>query len=277
MIRIVTDSTCDLNQEQASQIGIDAIARLYVRFGTKTFQDGITLTSEQFQNLLKTDPNFPSTSQPSIGDFAQIYERFKGDQIVSIHISGDLSGTLASAQAARDLVGGDITVIDSRNVNAGLALLVMRAARMAQQGATVAQIKQQIEALVTCTRLVFALGTLENLRRGGRIGAAQAFLGSMLQFKPLITVKDGRIEPIERVRTMSKAVARLREIAAHDLQGNPHPEVVFMHAAAPAAANELVAAFTQQVKLEDPLLIEAGPVVATHSGPGAVGIAYIVE
>src|SRR5437867_4047088 len=120
MIRIVTDSTCDLNQEQASQIGIAAIARLYVRFGTKTFQDGTTINNEQFHTLLKTNPNFPSTSQPSIGDFVQIYEQFRGDQIISIHISGDLSGTFASAQAARDMVGGDITVIDTRNVNAGL-------------------------------------------------------------------------------------------------------------------------------------------------------------
>jgi DegV family protein with EDD domain len=276
MIRIVTDSTCDLNQEQASQIGIAAIARLYVRFGTKTFQDGITINNEQFYTLLKTNPNFPSTSQPSIGDFAQIYEQFKGDQIVSIHVSGDLSGTIASAQAARDMVGGDITIIDSRNVNAGLSLLVIRAARLAKQGATVAQIKQQLEALVPCTRLMFALETLENLRRGGRIGAAQAFLGSMLQFKPLITVKDGRVEPLERVRTMPKAVARLKEIAVKDLTGNPQPDVVFMHAGAPTAANELVTAFRQQVKLEDPLVIEAGPVVTTHSGTGAVGIAYIV-
>ena len=276
MVRIVTDSTCDLSSEQASQLGITAVAKLYVLFGDRTFQDGVTINNEQFYALLKNNSNFPSTSQPSVGDFVQIYERFKGDPIISIHISRDLSGTLASAEAARDLVGGDITIIDSRNVNAGLALLANEAVRMSQQGATAAQIKARIDALVPRTRLVFALDTLENLRRGGRIGNAQAFLGSVLQFKPIITIKDGRLEPVERVRTMSKAVARLKDIAAQDLADHDNPRVVFMHTAAPASASALMKALGTQIKLMDPFIIEAGPVVATHAGPGAVGISYIV-
>jgi DegV family protein with EDD domain len=276
MVRIVTDSTCDLSNDQASQLGVAAVAKLYVLFGDRTFQDGVTINNEQFYALLKSNPSFPSTSQPSIGDFVQIYERFKGEPIVSIHISRDLSGTLASAEAARDLVGGDITIIDSRNANAGLALLVIEAMRLAKTGASAAQIQSHIDALIPRTRLIFVLETLENLRRGGRIGNAQAFLGSVLQFKPIITVKDGRLEPVERVRTMSKAVARLKDIAAQELQGKMEPQVVFMHASAPAAAEQLMRALCAQVKLREPFIIEAGPVVATHAGPGAVGISYIV-
>jgi DegV family protein with EDD domain len=276
MVRIVTDSTCDLSEEQARAIGIAAVAKLYVRFGTKSFQDGVTITNEQFVALLKTNPNFPTTSQPSVGDFTHIYEQFKGEPIVSIHVSRDLSGTLASAEAAAAMVGGDITVIDSRNVNAGLALLVQQATQMAQQGAGVAEIKARMDELIPRTRLNFALETLENLRRGGRIGSAQAFLGSMLQFKPIITIKDGRVEPLERVRTMSKAVARLCDIAVQDLQGAQDPRVAFMHVAAPQAANDLRAAFRERCPLSAAMVIEAGPVVATHAGQGAVGIAYIV-
>jgi DegV family protein with EDD domain len=276
MVRIVTDSTCDLNAEQARQLGIDAIASLYVRFGRQTFVDGITISNAQFYTLMKENSNFPSTSQPSIGDFAKIYEQFKGEPIVSIHISRDLSGTIASAEAAREMVGGDITIIDSRNVNAGLALLVAEAVHMARQGATSAQIKTRIDTLVPRTRLVFTLDTLENLRRGGRIGAAQAFVGGVLQFKPIITIKDGKLEPVERVRTMPKAMARLREIALGDLQDQADSKVWFMHSNAVGLAQELQASTARHKPIKDSLLIEVGPVVATHAGPGAVGIAYII-
>ena len=276
MIRIVTDSTSDLTPAQAEQLGIAATASLYVRFGDDTYQDAITINRDQFHQLVKTHPSFPTTSQPSIGDFVKIYEQFKGDDIVSVHISRDLSGTIASAEAARDIVGGSITIIDSRNVNAGLVLLLIEACRLAQSGATPQQIKAHIDSLSPRTRLIFAVETLENLRRGGRIGNAQAFLGSMLQFKPVITLKEGKVEPLERVRTMPKAVARLKEIAAVDLNGQPYRRVCFMHAAAPSGAEALRSALASEVKLDETLIIEAGPVIATHAGPGAVGIAYIV-
>ena len=277
MIRIVTDSTCDLTQAQADQIGIAAIARLYVIFGKKTYQDGVTINNEQFYALLKSDPNFPSTSQPSVGDFTHIYERFKGEQIISIHVSRDLSGTIGSAETAAKMVGGDITIIDSRSVNAGLSLLLEKACGMAQQGATVTEIKSGIEEAVPRTRLFFALETLENLRRGGRIGSAQALLGGMLQFKPLIAIKEGRVEPVERVRTMAKAVARLKEIAVADLKGKDEPPIAFMHAAALPAVNELKTECCKELKVKnDPMILEVGPVVDTHAGVGAVGVSYIV-
>jgi DegV family protein with EDD domain len=276
MVKIVTDSTCDLSKEQVRQYGISAVANLHVTFGKKTYEDGVTINKEQFYELLKTDPNFPSTSQPSVGDFAAIYERFKGEEIVSIHISRDLSGTIASAEAARDMVGGKITIIDSRNVNAGLSLMVIKATRMAQAGATATEIKAEIDSMIPRTRLIFTLETLENLRRGGRIGAAQAFLGGMLQFKPIIAVKDGRLEPVERVRTLSKAILRLRDIAVQDIGKKSEQQIGFMHAAAPDAANDLRAACSQNLQLQDPIVIEVGPVVATHTGPGAVGVAYTI-
>lgn len=276
MIRIVTDSTCDLSKDQVQHYGISAVANLHVNFGPKTYEDGVTINNQQFYELLKTDPNFPSTSQPSVGDFAAIYERFKADDIISIHASRDLSGTIASAEAARDMVGGRITIIDSRNINAGLALLVIHATRMAQAGSSAAEIKSTVEAMAPRTRLIFSLETLENLRRGGRIGAAQALLGGVLQFKPIITIKDGRLEPVERVRTLSKAILHLRDMALQDLGAQKARQIAIMHAAAPAAANELLTACKQSLQLDEIIIIEVGPVVATHSGPGAVGMAYTI-
>ena len=276
MVRIVTDSTCDLMPDQARQLGIDAIAHLYVRFGEDSYVDGVTLDRQQFFSLLNENPNFPSTSQPSVGDFAQIYEQFRGDPIVSIHISRALSGTIASAEAARDLVQGDITIIDSRSLNAGMTLLLAEATRMARAGASARDIQARIESLVPRTRLNFALETLENLRRGGRIGAAQALEAGAMQIKALITVKDGKIEPLERVRTMPKAVARLCEIALNDLRDQPEAQMCFMHAGAEAQGRDLMASLMKEKTIRDPLLIEAGPVIATHLGPGALGIGYIV-
>lgn len=275
MIRIVTDSTCDLSEQQAADMGIDAVAKLYVIFGDKTYQDGITINNEEFYALLKSNPSFPSTSQPSIGDFVKIYEKYKGDSIISIHISRELSGTIASAEAARELVGGDITIIDSRTLNAAMVLLVKIAVDLAKGGATVAQIKEQVEAAIPRARLVFTLETLENLRRGGRIGAAQALLGSVLNFKPIIAVKDGRLHPVERVRTKAKAVARLRELALAELSGKRNAPIAFMHTASPVEVQQLADSCRSDVETTNALLIEAGPVVATHAGPGAVGIAYI--
>ncbi len=276
MVRIVTDSTCDLTPEQASQIGIDAIAHLHVRFGNDSYVDGVTLGRQQFLTLLKENPNFPTTSQPSVGDFVEIYEQFKGDPIVSIHISRSLSGTIASAEAACPMVNGDITVIDSRSLNAGMTLLLAEAARMARSGASARDIKERIESLVPRTRLNFALESLESLQRGGRVGAAQALDSGTVQFKPIITVKNGKIEPLERVRTTPKAVARLREIALADLRDQAEPQVCFMHAGAEALGRDLMVSTMNEKTIRDPLLIEAGPVIATHLGPGTVGIAYIV-
>ncbi len=276
MVKIVTDSTCDLSKEQIKQYGISAVANLHVTFGNKTYEDGVTINNRQFYEYLKTDPNFPSTSQPSVGDFAAIYEQFKNDDIISIHVSRDLSGTMASAEAARDMVGSKVAIIDSRNVNAGLSLLVIKAARMAQAGSSAVDIKATIESMVARTRLIFSLETLENLRRGGRIGAAQAFLGGVLQFKPVIAVKEGKLEPVERVRTLSKAILRLRDIAVQDLGVDKVRQIAIMHADALSAANDLLAACKQSFTLDEAIIIEVGPVVGTHSGPGAVGIAYTI-
>lgn len=277
MVRIVTDSNADLTPELAHDLGVAAIASTYVIFGDQSFRS-TEMPPAEFHAKLKSDPNFPKTSQPSVGDFVQIYERFKGDEVVSVHISRDLSGTYASAESAAITMGGDpaVTLIDTRTVSAAMALLVAEAARLAQAGAQPSEIKTHVESLIPRTRMHFVLETLENLKRGGRIGGAQALIGGVLQMKPILTIRDGRVEPLERVRTFGKAVARLKEIVLHDLDASRNPKVFFMHAAAPQLAEQMAAEVGAQLGIKAPVILEAGPAIATHAGPGAVGVGYIM-
>ncbi|MFN3706326.1 MAG: DegV family protein [Thermoflexales bacterium] len=275
-VRIITDTNADIDRRLAEQLGVDAIVSTYVIFGEKTFRS-IDLTPAEFYAMLKSDPNFPKTSQPSIGDCAAVYERFKGEEVLSIHISRELSGTIASAEAAAAMMNGDprITIIDTRQVSAGQALLVLEAVKMAKQGARAEEIKSCIESLIPRTRVHFVLETLENLRRGGRIGGAQALLGTMLQMKPILTIKDGRVEPLERVRTFNKAVERLKEIVVSDLRHVSELRIFVLHAAAPQLGEALASGIAAALGVPKPMMLEIGPTIATHVGPGAVGVGYI--
>jgi DegV family protein with EDD domain len=276
MVRIVTDSNADLTLDLAKQMGINDIASTYVVFGDKSFKS-TEMTPAEFHAKLKSDPNFPKTSQPSVGDFVHIYEQYKGDDIVAILISKDLSGTYASAESAALTTGGHpaVTLIDTRQVSAGEAVLVMEGARLAREGATPAQIKAHIESLIPRARMHFVVETLENLKRGGRIGGAQALIGGVLQMKPILTIKEGKVEPLERVRTSGKAVARLKEIVLQDLKGKADPKICVMHAAAPEMGRQLADELAKELGIQPPLVLEAGPAIATHAGPGAVGVGYI--
>ncbi len=278
MIRIVTDSNADLSPAQAQALGVSGMGYSYVNFGEKSFRTEVELSTEQFQEMLKTDPNFPKTSAPSVGDYVDVYKGLKGEEVISIHISRDLSGTIGSAETAAGMMEGDpvIAIVDTRMVNAGQALFIREARRMIDAGKSLAEIKAHLEALTSRARMHIVFDTVENLKRGGRIGSAQAFIGGLLQVKPILTIKNGKIEPLERVRTGPKAIARLKEIVVADLQGNPAPDLIVMHSAAHAQAAALASDLAATLKIDTPMIIEAGPAVATHSGPGALGAAYFV-
>ena len=213
------------------------------------------------------------------GDFEDIYRQLKGQDVVSLHISRQLSATIQAAENAAQLLEGDpkVSLVDTRFVNAGQALLVIEALKLARQGKGAAEIKSTIEALIPRVRMHLVLETLENLKRGGRISNTSAFIGNLLQMKPILTIKDGKVEPLERVRTTSKAIARLKEIVQHDLQGKNNPQVMLLQANAPAAIAQFRSEIKQLLNLNyEPIDVEAGPAVGTHSGPGALGVAYII-
>jgi len=277
MVKVVTDSNADLGRALCAQIGVADVAATHVIFGDESFSS-LEMSPADFHARLRASAVLPKTSQPSVGDFVSLFERLQNDEVVSIHISRDLSGTIASAESAAIILAGHppVTVVDTRTVSAAMALLVMEAVTAASAGKSALEVKAHIESLVPRTRMHFVLETLENLRRGGRIGGAQALIGGVLQVKPILTIKDGRVEPLERVRTSSKALARLKEIVVNDLQNKPNPRLCLMHVAAPELGQQVADDLHRALNIPLPMLLEAGPAIATHAGPGAVGVGYIM-
>jgi DegV family protein with EDD domain len=281
-VHVVTDSTADLPAGLVEAEGLDiTIVPLNVHFGAETFRDKIDLTNEEFFRRLATSPVLPTTSQPAVGDFEAAYRRLAADggPIVSIHISSRLSGTYQAARLAAGTLGGEgatVAVVDSLNTSLGLGFLVIAAARQARAGAGLAEIVAQVERMVPQIHLVFLVDTLEYLQRGGRIGRAQALLGSLLSIKPILRLDEGQVVPLRRERTRARALDALVAVAS-DLERVTTLGVI--HSGAPADARTLAERLAPAVRPpltpEAILISEFGPVVGTHTGPGAVGfVAY---
>ena len=272
MIRVVTDSSSDLPEELAVTHGVE-IVPLTIRFGDREFADRREFGSGQFWETLKTSPDLPETSAPSAGSFRDTYERLAeqgADGIAVVCLSSSLSGTYQAAViAAEQTTAVPVKVVDSHSVSMALGFQVLEAARAAAQGGGLGQVVAAAEAARQRTNLVAALDTLEFLQRGGRIGTTQALLGGLLNIKPLITIEDGVVAALGRVRTRSRALATLVERAAG--LGPSVQEVAILTGASPD-----VEQFRQQLAALVPAHItaEVGPVVGTHTGPGVIGIAY---
>lgn len=274
-VRIVTDSTADLPAELVARHRI-AVVPLLVQFGAQSFRDGVDLTPDAFYERLRTSAVFPTTSQPSLAAFQAVFDELlaDGSSVVAVHLAATLSGTCqASATAAQAYPPGRVAVLDSRNVSMALGWLVLAAARAAADGAAHGEVVALIERLRPCARLLGALDTLEHLQRGGRIGRARAFLGSLLGIKPILEVRDGEVLPRERVRTWKRAVERLAELT---LAWRPLAHVAIIHATAPEAAESLRARLAPHLDGRELLVRPIGPVLGTHIGPGALGVATLV-
>ena len=275
---VVTDSTSYLPDEIVAELGIERVS-LYVTL------DGEQLAETQigpaeyddFYERLRRSEQGATTSQPSVGDFRAVYEPLleAGREVVSIHIAGSISGTVESAKQARQQLldegkGGErISVWDSRTGCGGQGLLVMAAARAAAAGSGVAEVTERLEQARGGLKAWFAVDTLEYLRRGGRIGAAQALLGSALQIKPILTLEE-EITPVERVRTRRRAFERMVEFA-HERKEAGADAWVVQHIHDAATARKLVAE-CRQVFGSDPVFVsEIGPVIGAHIGPGLLG------
>jgi DegV family protein with EDD domain len=277
MIRLVTDSTTQLPPGAAEKYNI-AIVPTIVIIGGKSYRDGIDISSAEFYQRLVDADTLPTTTQPSPGDFQRIYEQLvaEGADIISIHIPESLSGTLNSArQAAAMVKGGQITPVGPPWVAAAQGFIVLEAARAIEAGAGYDDVLQLIEQLSPRQNLIFALQTLEYLHRGGRIGGAQAWLGSLLQIKPILCLKNGRVEPLDRVRTWKRVPQRLVTLMAGLLDpGESSIHVGVIHARNEADAAELEKEIRQRFDVAELYISEIGPVVGTHTGPGALGIAF---
>ena len=277
MIGIVTDSTCDLPREWVDRTGA-LVVPLSIRFGDEEFTDGIDLDTASFWERLAAGGSLPETSAPSAGAFHEAFEALASQGatgIVVVCLSAHLSATYQSAVIAAERFSAvPVRVIDSRTVSMALGLQVIAAADKARAGGSLEDVVNAALAASASANLFAALDTLEFLRRGGRIGGAQALLANLLDVKPLITFVDGVVAPAGRVRTRSKArsaiVGKVVEVADR-LQA-----VAVIHGAADGV-DELVAEIKNAAAGLDPIVAELGPVVGTHAGPGTVGVAYVLS
>ncbi len=279
-IALVTDSSAYLTPEQVRQYGVHVIP-IYIHFDGETYRDGVDMDAATFYRRLESAPRLPTTSQPSAGDFLELYRRLSGqaDAIVSIHISSDLSGTVASALAARQILLAEMAeppgvyVVDSRTTVCGLALLVSAAAQAVAAGSPPAQVAQRVEALASRLLTIFVVDTLEYLRKGGRIGGATALVGSMLQIKPVLYVNQGRVDVLEKVRTARRAKRRMLQIVTERAGGRPiHAAVV--QAQAPEEGERIRQHLADRLDCRELFVVEFSPAIATHVGPGTVGVSF---
>jgi DegV family protein with EDD domain len=271
---IVLDSTADF-PEGPERFPNWRIVPLYVRFGETSYKDYVELGPEEFYEKLQASPVVPTTSQPTPGDFLAVYEELAPhyERILSLQISSTLSGTFASAESAAEMLGGTaVRVIDTGTVAAAIALLALAVQRRLERGTT----DEEIDALVTRFQaehgLLFTVETLEYLAKGGRIGRAAALAGTLLNVKPILTVRDGEVVPLKKVRGQQKAFDEFRTIFEAASTDSPSLRVGMAHAATPErlrALEELVAASRPQAHVDAATVL--GAVVGTHAGPGTVG------
>jgi DegV family protein with EDD domain len=270
-LAIVTDSTADLPPERAAELGIHVVP-LVVRIDEASYEDGTELPPAMFYEKLRDAKSVPSTSQPSIGAFQAAYEGVEADEIISIHISSKLSGTVNSARAAAAQVPAKrIAVVDSAQVSLSLGYVAIAAAEAAQGGAGFDDVHAMVEREVQQTGFYAVLDTLAHARRSGRIGFAQALLGSVLQVKPILAIRSGEVQPVDRPRTMRRGLERLAELARRDAP--------FSHLAVPHANNEPMArelaALLADVSPGTIDVVPTGATVGSHCGPGAVATCYV--
>jgi DegV family protein with EDD domain len=281
MIKIVSDTTTGLTREMAAPYGIDIVSQI-VNFGSETLRDGIDITNEVFLQRLKTSKEFPTTSQPPAGDFVEVFRPHldAGHEVLCITVSSGLSGTYSSAVTAREQLGTDrVTVVDSRTVAAAETLIVWEAARLVKEGKAMADIVARLDQWIAGMRLDFVLNTIEYLVKGGRASSLQGLLGTLLQMKPIFTIRNGtgKIDVLARVRTRAKALAHLREVIDGGVDGKSRVHMAVVHTGAPDEAARMAEELRQKYALDNCPALEMPPAVAAHAGPGALGAAYFVE
>ena len=270
-VAIVTDSTADLPSQLVKARGI-TIVPLTLNFEGRSLLDGVDIRPSEFYRKLPNATTHPTTSQPSAGRFAETYSKLLNDhsEVVSIHISEKLSGTYASAVQGAEMTDPKrVTVIDSELVSMSLGLLTLAAADTAAKGADAKSVTEKISAMRDSVQTYFSVATLEFLRRGGRIGRASALLGSVLQVKPVLCIRDGLVTPLERVRTFDRALNRIVQLTREVDRGQGLC-VIVGHADAEEDAERVA---RELDPIAETLMIQPlGPVVGAHAGPGVVGV-----
>ena len=269
-VTVVTDSTAYLPDGVAAKYGI-VVVPLHVRLGDDEFSEGVDLSTADFVDWMKKPGRRPMTSQPTPAAFAAAYDDVDAE-VVSVHLSSVLSGCFGGARLASEQTATTVRVVDSRNVAMGLGFAVIAAAEAAAAGHAIDAVAEAAERAAARCRTTFYVDSLDYLRRGGRIGAARTLLGGVLSVKPLLHIVDGEIHVLERIRTASKALARLEDVAALTA-GHAQIDLAVQHLAAPDRAAEVADRLRERIPGVGAVHVsELGPVVGTHVGPGTVGV-----
>jgi DegV family protein with EDD domain len=277
-IAIVTDSTSFIPPDLLKKHNITMIPQVLI-WGEQTYQDGVDIQPSEFYTKLKSAKSMPSTSQVSPATMQATFQPLvdQGFEVIGLFVSSRLSGTMQSAVQAKELMGAagaKVNIVDSYATSMSLGLIVLAAARAAEGGASLTETISVADKAKNNSGLFFAVDTLEFLHRGGRIGGAQRFIGSALNLKPILALKEGKVEGVERIRTKSKAHDRVLELIAEQVTGKPNIRIATLHANAAEEAKALLDRAAQQLSPVETIFAEVSPVVGTHTGPGTVGLAY---
>jgi DegV family protein with EDD domain len=275
---IVLDSTADF-PDAPDRFPNWRVVPLYVRFGAESFRDYVDIGPAEFYERLRTSDELPTTSQPTPQDFLAAYEELGGyERVFSLHVSAKLSGTFASAESAAAESGGRVRVIDTATASAAIAMLGLAIQRRLEAGTTDEEVDALVDRFKRESGLIFTLDTLEFLARGGRIGRASSWAGQLLHIKPILTLSEGEVLPLKRVRGNRKAIQEFANAFEEATADGPGLRVGIAHAEAPermAALEELVRDLRPQSEIE--VATTLGPVVGTHAGPGTVGLFWLQD
>lgn len=273
----MTDSTADLTEEDIQQYGIH-IVPLTIQIDNKSFVDGVDLAPDEFMNLMATSKELPKSSQPAAGVFKELYDKLGKDdsEIISIHMTGGMSGTVKSAQAAAEMSDANVTVMDSMYISHALSFQVLEAAQMVQAGNPVQEIIERLVAIRKQTSLFVVVDKLDNLVKGGRIGKGRGLIGSLLNIKPIATLQDGVYTPIAQVRSHRQVVTRLFKAFREETAGKIIRKVGISHANGLAMAEPLKK-MIEETGIKDVSLTFTTPIISTHTGEGAIGFMYYTD
>jgi len=280
MIKIVADTLSCISLEKAHDLGIEYLPQI-IEFGdNESYRDDTEIDSVTFLKKLRAATNLPHTAAPPPALYTPIYERLlaQGHTILVICPSGEVSGTVRSAEvAAKDFPGADIRVINTKSIGSGLGVLVLKALEWAEQGLDADAITAKVLEMASREKIYFLVNTLEYLQKGGRIGKAQALVGSLLQVKPILTIKDGHTEPVESQRTKRRAMARICELVEQTCPTNSDAHISVMQGDAIDDANYLVDYFKKYLRIPDIPVFFIPPAILVHAGPGAVAVSYFTS
>lgn len=276
MIKIIADTVSCLSLKQAKELGVVMIPQI-VEFGEESFRDDTEIDGPTFLQKQKTAPALPKTAAPPPALYEPYFRAAQeaGDTVLVICPSAEVSGTVRSVQvAAKDFPEADIRVIDTKSIAVGLGTLVETAVKWVREGKDADSIERELLAMAACERIYFLVDTLEYLKRGGRIGKARALIGSLLQMKPILSFREGHIEPVESQRTKRKAMARLLELILAECPKGEISHIKLMHGNAEEDAAFLNEELRKALNLEKIDLCFLPPAILVHSGPGALGVSF---